>query len=73
MSRNISEYEELFPTHWFFRLHRSYLVNCTYIKQLQKDKEAGFALLKDKQKLPVSRRKYSDLMLFLKSNNFHGQ
>jgi two-component system, LytTR family, response regulator len=72
MSRNISEYEELFPTNWFFRSHRSYLVNCTYIKQLQRDKEAGFALLKDKQKLPVSRRRYSDLMLFLKSNNFHG-
>lgn len=73
MSRNISEYEELFPANWFFRSHRSFLVNCTYIKQLQKDKEASFVLLKDKQKLPVSRRKYPDLMLFLKSNNFHGQ
>jgi two-component system LytT family response regulator len=73
MSRNISEYEELFPANWFFRSHRSFLINCTYIKQLHKDKEAGFALLKDKQKLPVSRRKYSDLMLFLKSDNFHGQ
>lgn len=71
MSHNIAEYEELFPADLFYRAHRSYLINCIYVKQLQRDTESGFVLLKNKLKLPVSRRRYPDLMQFMKSNNFH--
>src|SRR6218665_1863103 len=37
MSRAIAEYEELLPTDFFFRTHRSYLVNCRFIHTISKE------------------------------------
>ncbi len=68
MSRSISEYEELLPKEAFFRVHRSYLVNCDYIQKLTKD-EIPSIILTDKSVLPVGRRRFSELVLFLKNYN----
>jgi two-component system, LytTR family, response regulator len=66
MSRSISEYEELLPPEVFFRVHRSYLVNCDYVHKLSKD-EIPSIILTDKSVLPVGRRRFSELVLFLKN------
>lgn len=68
MSRSISEYEELLPKEAFFRVHRSYLVNCDYVQKLTKD-EIPSIILTDKSVLPVGRRRFSELVLFLKNYN----
>lgn len=68
MSRSIAEYEEIFPEEIFFRVHRSYLVNCSYIKKILKDDVLSIQL-QDKTILPIGRRRFSDLVLFLKTQN----
>jgi two-component system LytT family response regulator len=68
MSRSIAEYEEIFPAEIFFRIHRSYLVNCSYIKKILKDEVLSIQL-HDKTILPIGRRRFSDLVLFLKGQN----
>lgn len=66
LSHSIAEYEELFPSHLFFRIHRSYLVNRTYIRELLRNEDQNAVVLYNKKSLPVSRRRYADLLVFLK-------
>ena len=55
----LSDWEEHLRVHYFIRIHKSYIVNCRYIKKLQ----STAALLRQPQEapitLPVSRR-YKD-------------
>jgi two-component system LytT family response regulator len=64
-SNSLNEYEELFPPDLFHRIHRSYLVNCTHIKKVLVD-DNSFIIMKNKVKLPVSRRRITELMEFFK-------
>lgn len=66
MSRSISEYEDLMPKDMFFRSHRSYLVNCDYVQKLTKE-EIPSIVLTDKTVLPIGRRRFSELVAFLKN------
>ncbi len=66
MSKPISDYIELLPANLFYRIHKSYLVNCNYIKHLHKENEHFTVWLKDTTVLPISRRKYLLLEDFLK-------
>ncbi|WP_118974359.1 LytR/AlgR family response regulator transcription factor [Taibaiella koreensis] len=66
MSRSISEYEDLLPKDIFFRIHRSYLVNCGYVQKLTKEEIPSIVLM-DKSILPIGRRRFSELVLFLKN------
>lgn len=64
MSNSIAEYEELLPADLFYRIHKSYLVNCMYIKQIIREDNqvlASGSLFS----LPVGRRRYSGLLTFL--------
>jgi two-component system LytT family response regulator len=70
MSHPVSEYEELFPSELFYRIHKSYLINCNHIDKVLKD-ETPFVIMKNKNKLPVSRRRFPTLLNFLKRNNFY--
>ncbi len=67
MSHPIAEYEELFPEHLFFRIHRSYLVNRLFISKILKDDQVE-VLLKNKMKLPVSRRRQAGILAFFNGN-----
>lgn len=67
MSRPISEYEDMLDKNMFFRIHRSYLVNCSYIKKLSKEDQIS-ALLTNNVKVPIGRRRFADLVLFLKNH-----
>ena len=62
-SYTIAEYEELLPPSIFFRVHRSFLVNCNYIHNLRI--EANTLKIKDHQyDIPVSRRKMPEFLSF---------
>jgi two-component system, LytTR family, response regulator len=66
----IAYYEELLPTELFFRVHKSFLLNCMHVSSIISD-EHYHAVIKTKEKIPVSRRRYSEFIGFLKENNFH--
>lgn len=66
MSRAISEYEEVLPPEMFFRIHRSYLINCDHVQKITKG-ELPAVILKDNMELPVSRRRFTQLVGFLKN------
>jgi two-component system LytT family response regulator len=61
----LSYYEELLPMQTFFRIHRSFLLNCNYVKSVLNDScsiEIGLTEIV----LPVSRRRAAVLLEFLK-------
>lgn len=66
MSQAISEYEELLPKHIFFRVHKSYLLNCRYLTRVTKDHYVCVEI-NDTYNIPVSRRRYPLMLEFIKS------
>lgn len=71
MSYSIAEYEELLPDDMFYRIHKSYLVNCMHIKKVLKEEDNITVLVKDVYKLSIGRRRYTSFMNFLKNNAFY--
>jgi len=69
LSNPLSDYEELLPTEQFFRIHRSYLINCAHIKKIQSD-GSNQVIMKDDLAIPVSRRRNASLLLFLESHDY---
>ncbi len=69
MSTSLAEYEEIFPKDLFYRIHKSYLINCRHVKNIIKD-EFCHVVIKDFN-LPVSRRRFPLLVDFLKTNDFY--
>jgi len=69
VSHPISEYEDILPGDIFCRIHKSYLVNGSHIRQIRK--EDYTVNIADKYKLPVSRRRYADVVTFIRSNTLN--
>jgi len=69
MSHPLSDYEEILPEETFYRIHRSYLINCAQIKQISDYANCRLTLNNDLV-VPVSRRKFEPLLEFLKSNDY---
>ena len=69
LSNPLSDYEELLPDNQFYRIHRSYLINCASIKQISND-EGNRVVMKDNLHIPVSRRRYAALIEFLESHDY---
>lgn len=59
VSTSMKEYEDILEDHGFFRIHKSHIVNVSFINSFNKE---GYIVLKDKTTLPVARRKKSELM-----------
>jgi two-component system response regulator LytT len=58
---NLSDLELLLPQDDFIRVHRSYIVNLNYIREIQPDSHSTFLLImKDQTKIPVSQSYASD-------------
>ena len=57
LRKKISEIEELLPSEYFVRCHRSYIVNVKYIKSILKN----HVLLEDGVEIPISRGKYKEI------------
>ncbi len=68
-SKPIADYIELLPSNLFYRIHKSYIVNCNYIKKLSQEDDQHTAILKDGTNLPLSRRRYIALQEFLQRYN----
>ncbi len=56
VSRTLKEYEELLQEHQFVRIHKSHLVNFSYITRFM-NQDGGCVVLKNGSTLPVSFRK----------------
>ncbi|MDQ0215328.1 DNA-binding LytR/AlgR family response regulator [Oikeobacillus pervagus] len=53
---NLSELEIILPNHLFIRVHRSYIVNVNYIREIQPDSHSTFLLImKNDMRIPVSQ------------------
>ena len=56
VSKNIHEYENLLESAFFFRIHRSFIVNLLHVKKYLKGR-GGNVILSNAQMLPVAVRK----------------
>lgn len=59
VSNPMKEYEDILEDHGFFRIHKSHIVNLSFIESFDKE---GYIILKDNTTLPVSRRKKTELI-----------
>jgi two-component system LytT family response regulator len=60
LTKKLKEVNELLPSDSFFRIHNSYIINLTKIKEFLKTD--GYVILESNQKIPVSRKKKSDFL-----------
>jgi len=68
-SNSLSDYEELMPENQFYRIHKSYLINCAHITRIFKDGTSQI-VIRDQYTLPISRRRFQPLIEFLKNNEY---
>jgi two-component system LytT family response regulator len=61
VSQPMKEFEDMLKEHGFVRIHKSHLINMSYIDSFDKA-DGGYIILKDKTEIPVSRRKKSELL-----------
>lgn len=69
-SNVLSYYEDILPASVFYRVHKSYLVNCSQIDKIILNGHFSLAL-NSKELIPISRRRYADFIKFLKENHFY--
>ena len=60
-SRPIKEYDELLTAYGFYRVHRSYLINLSYIRRFEKQ-DGGSVVLSGDARIPVASRKRDELL-----------
>jgi len=60
-SRTIKEYDELLSDFGFYRVHRSFLINLSYIKRFDKQ-DGGSVILAGDARIPVASRKRDELL-----------
>jgi two-component system LytT family response regulator len=63
VSKTLGDFEKILPS-FFYRVHRSHLVNLNFVSQVKK--RTGECVLFNEQKIPVSSRKMESLLLALK-------
>ena len=61
ISRTLREFEDMLTPFEFFRPHNSFLVNMNQVKEYVKT-NGGYLILKNKQKIPVSKGKKENLL-----------
>jgi len=60
LTKKLKEVNEMLPSDSFFRIHNSYIINLTKIKEFIKTD--GYVVLQSNHKIPVSRQKKSDFL-----------
>lgn len=65
-SKSLGEYETILNSNYFFRIHKSYIVNLDKILNINK-KAGNFCELKDGSYLPISRRRMESLIKYINS------
>ncbi len=61
VSRNLGELEEELSPSKFFRVHKSWLVNCRHVVRISSS-DGGFAILSNGKEIEISRRKRAEFM-----------
>jgi two-component system LytT family response regulator len=61
ISRNLGELEEELRASKFFRVHKSWLVNCQHVTKIS-SRDGGFAILSNGKEIEISRRKKAEFM-----------
>lgn len=62
-SKSLQHFTDLLPEQFFYKLHRKYIVNMTYLKSYHK---VGFVVLKNEVELPVAKSKRSEFTKLFK-------
>lgn len=60
-SKSLTEYDEMFGSENFFRVHRSHLINLYHIKKYFRT-DGGYVLMSDDSRIEISRRKKVEFM-----------
>ena len=68
ISKPLKSFELSLKQNGFYRIHNSHLINLEYLEKLTKD-EGHYAIMANGIKLPVSRRKLPELMMYIKQSN----
>lgn len=63
--KNIGEYEEELKQDKFFRVHKSYLVNCRHVVKINSS-DGGFAMMSNSKEIEISKRKKAEFIQFLR-------
>lgn len=72
MSVSLADYEDMLPDDTFYRIHKSYLINCGHVKKILKD-DTNQVVINGEYTLPVSRRRFAPLLEFLKNNDYYDE
>ena len=66
VSKTLKEFDEILTDYGFLRIHRSHLVNLSYIDRFDKS-EGGYLIMTDGSKVDVSHRKKDALLQYIYS------
>lgn len=61
VSKTLKEYEKLLESHGFFRVHKSYMINLSHVRSVQRG-SSGVVHLVGEMEVPVSRRRKQALV-----------
>ncbi len=64
VSKTLKDFDEILTDFGFMRIHRSHLINLSYIDRFDKS-EGGFLIMKDGSKVDVSHRKKEKLLSYI--------
>ncbi|PWK29222.1 LytTR family two component transcriptional regulator [Arcicella aurantiaca] len=67
-SRDLKTYQELLEDYDFYRIHDSHLIAHFHVQKVLNE-DGGVAVMSNDSKLPIARRRKSDFMDWLKTNN----
>lgn len=57
----LKDYEDILPEDWFLRIHKSCLVNLSYIKSYD-TRKGGFIVMDDDESLPIAKRRKKEFI-----------
>ncbi|MHB8581313.1 MAG: LytR/AlgR family response regulator transcription factor [Ignavibacteriaceae bacterium] len=66
VSRTLKDFEDTMPKEYFFRIHKSHLINLKYVKEYS-NFNGSFAIMTDGSKIEISRRNAPDFILKIKT------
>jgi two-component system LytT family response regulator len=63
--RNIGEFEEELLNDFFFRVHKSYLVNCKHVSKIS-SADGGFAVMSNATEIEISKRRKAEFLKYVR-------
>ncbi|PJA95488.1 MAG: DNA-binding response regulator [Ignavibacteriales bacterium CG_4_9_14_3_um_filter_34_10] len=64
--KTMKYYEDNLPKDKFIRIHRSYIINISFLKKIESlEKDTHYAILPDGQKIPISKNGFGKLKSFI--------